>query len=96
MRAPDNKQRPTTVREAAAAIAVLARVPEAHRQQFCDRILTESTPYWEMHQRWRAGLAFPRNGALAKAARTMRAAINAFDKLDPRERQQVELALAVC
>jgi hypothetical protein len=100
MRAPDNKARPTTIREAAAAIAVLAGVPEAQRQRFCERILVALKSYWmkaeseqEKEQRRRAGLAFPRNGALAKAARTMRAASDAFDKLDPKERERVQLAL---
>src|SRR5262249_39458189 len=95
MRAPDNK-RPTTVSEAGTAIAVLARVPQAQRRNFCDRILAGHAGDWEKEQQHRAGLAFPRDGELAKAARGMRAASNALDKLDVKEQQRVALSFENC
>jgi hypothetical protein len=90
MRAPDSASaREETLRR----LAIIARVPEQRRSDFYKLVLGRHVYRWEMDQKRRAGSAFSRKGALAKAARGMRMARDALFQLSDSERKRLDLAL---
>jgi hypothetical protein len=91
MRAPE----PTSAKppeETLWRLAIIARVHEQRRSDFYKLVLRRHAYRWAMEQKRRAGSAFSRKGALAKAARGMRMARDALFQLSDSERERLDLA----
>jgi hypothetical protein len=89
----EQEKRRETLYRILPQLAALARIPEARRLDFYKALPGGHGSRWTQDQRHKAGAALPRNGALAKAARAMRAASEALGDFNEKERKRLELAL---
>jgi len=91
----ERERRLRVLEEILPQIATIARIPESQRMAFYRALPGRHGYAWAQDQRLRAGAEFPRDGALVRACRAMRAASKALGELNEKEQKRLKLALSV-